>query len=399
MMTVCFECGNTVEERDVQEISQRVKDAVESGNEICTLCGFAPSGNPLAPARAALDADLIEEVAKRARGNAYHEPRRAIVADTAEPVKLFDIDSGVGIAARGTHTVRVTATEDCVPASIRLRTELLEAFELREIRCGVEQLLVWQSEVAGVQNWARSWRNVLLKSTLNFAVSVTNVTDRPMRFEAEVRGYTVAKNAVVAPGIKIIPLLGTGPPYDPSVQVPAPLSPDGVAEASASVWERYAEDRVGHFLELATELQMFCDSYDEHADTSVLEPQTVAEMNAWIAKDREATFGDAFALGAAFVAGAAATVRVGADDSGNNESYKGIGIVLNCSTFGEDFGKVIVMLAKEHGIDPLPEVATSGKWEGRCAVVLVVDGVGAYDATRLGNAALAAINKPSVEAS
>ncbi|KKN01851.1 hypothetical protein LCGC14_1123480 [marine sediment metagenome] len=372
MMTVCFECGNTVEERDVQEISQRVKDAVESGNEICTLCGFAPSGNPLAPARAALDADLIEEVAKRARWNAY-EPRRVIVADTAEPVKLFCIDSGVGIAARGTHTVRVTATEDCVPASIRLRTELLEAFELREIRCGVEPLLVWQSEVAGVQNWARSWRNVLLKSTMNFAVSVTNVTDRPMRFEAEVRGYTVAKNAVVAPGTKITPLLGDDDVIDCDFedQVPGPLSPEGAREAAEKLWEQYAQDRADHFIELAAELQKL-----------------------WIAKDRAQTFVDAFTLGAAFVAGA-----VGADDSGNNESYKGIGIVLNCSTFGEDFGKVIVMLAKEHGIDPLPEVATSGKWEGRCAVVLVVDGVGAYDATRLGNAALATFNKPSVEAS
>ncbi len=310
------------------------------------------------------------------KGNLYRDDRRrVVVADSAEPVKLFDIDSGVGIAARGTATMTVTATEDCVPASIRLRTELLEAFELREILCGVEPLLVWQTEVAGVQNWERSWRKALLERAMDFAVSVTNVTDRPMRFEAEVRGHFVAKRAVVAPGTKITPLLGDDDDVidcDFEDQVPGPLSPEGVREAAEKLWEQYAQDRADHFIELATELQKL--------------PVIV------YAKDRAQTFVDAFTLGAAFVAGA-----VGADDSGNNESYKGIGIVLNCSTFGEDFGKVIVMLAKEHGIDPLPEVATTGKWEGRCDVVLVVDGVGAFDATRLGNAALAAVNKKETQ--
>ncbi|MCH8852622.1 MAG: hypothetical protein IID41_08185 [Planctomycetes bacterium] len=48
-------------------------------------------------------------------------------------------------------------------------------------------------------------------------------------------------------------------------------------------------------------------------------PAATAVVNAWIAKHREKTFSNGFALGAAFVAGAAATVRVGVDDSENSE--------------------------------------------------------------------------------
>ena len=154
------------------------------------------------------------------------------------------------------------------------------------------------------------------------------------------------------------------------------------------MFEVYAEDQADHFIEMAADVQQAIEG-----EALGLHKAGAAIVNAFIAKHREATFSNGFALGAAFVAGAAATVRVGADDSENNDSYRGIGLALNCTIFGDDFGNVILMIAKEHGIEPLPKEAMSGKWEGRCAVVLVVDNVGAYDATRIGNAALAAINK------
>lgn len=90
-----------------------------------------------------------------------------------------------------------------------------------------------------------------------------------------------------------------------------PLSLDGIRAAGEKVFEVYAEDQAGHFIEMAADVQRAIEGDNIPAATAV--------VNAWIAKHREKTFSNGFALGAAFVAGAAATVRVGVDDSENSE--------------------------------------------------------------------------------
>ena len=138
-----------------------------------------------------------------------------------------------------------------------------------------------------------------------------------------------------------------------------PLSLDGIRAAGENVFEVYAEDQADHFIEMAADVQQAIEG-----EALGLHKAGAAIVNAFIAKHREATFSNGFALGAAFVAGAAATVRVGADDSENNDSYRGSGLALNCTIFGDDFGNVILMIAQEHG-----EPGERPGWPNRGALI------------------------------
>ncbi len=346
---------------------------------------------------------------------------------TTEQQQLFTLDSGADMLIGPGDTAHVTVTPTCgknIPHYIGWSPELLGKLVVRDVRAGIEpvaparitasDLLTQLDQLSEVptQIWL-PLRRVLMEVGMDFTVVVENTTAEPMRFRCAAHG--VLTQRLIAPAAppgtldeQVAALRANSERIQasltdrerevlalrfPDTAAPKPpLGPEGIGGAAEKLWTEYATVRADEYVELAAKLQATVTEGGAalHAE----------QLQVEIQRSRELAFVDGFSMGVAFAAGAAATVRVGADDSGNNESYKGIGIVLNCSTFGPDFGKMILLIAQQHRIEPLhPEaMVPGGDWQGRCAVVLKVDGVGAFDATRIGNAALAAINKLPVEA-
>jgi hypothetical protein len=99
------------------------------------------------------------------------------------------IHAGPPLASQASCTIWVTACRRCLPLEIRLAPEMVERFEITRAAVGVEPCPLPEDAAEALPLFNETRGPVLAECGMDFCLDITNTTDEPQHFEAQVWGW------------------------------------------------------------------------------------------------------------------------------------------------------------------------------------------------------------------
>ncbi len=109
-----------------------------------------------------------------------------------DDIRLFDMTTGVPPIGRGcSFRVSMVHRRRCIPTTLRLSLDVLEAFRLRGVFVGCEPMVLETKPAEGstyrhLGHWSK--RAIVLDVGVDFSIEAENISDAPLAFKCEVWG-------------------------------------------------------------------------------------------------------------------------------------------------------------------------------------------------------------------